>query len=136
MARTPEAVFAYVSDPLKFPEWQRDVVNVVWQDSNRGIGSRFVTERKVPGGRQRYTQEIVELDPPRTWRVKGIEGMLRPNASVLVEPVDDPTRARVTFTLDYEADRLGRVLLPLVERVTPRQSARSYALLKEILESG
>jgi hypothetical protein len=67
--------------------------------------------------------------------VKGIEGMLRPNASVVVEPIDAGARSRVTFTLSYSASGAGRLLVPLVERATPKQANRSYQRLKKILES-
>jgi uncharacterized protein YndB with AHSA1/START domain len=133
--RTPEAVFGYATDPLKFPEWQPDVVSVEWEGPGGRVGSRFVTRRKVPGGIQSYTQEVVEHIPFRSWAVKGVEGMLRPSARVLVEPIHDGAHARATFSLEYEGHGAGRFLVPLVERMTPKQASRSYARLKEILES-
>jgi len=133
--RTPEVVFGYATDPTKFPEWQPDIVSVEWEGAGGLVGSRFTTKRRVPGGVQSYVQEVVEIKPFRSFVVKGIEGMLRPDASVFVEPIDDGLHSRVTFTLTYSASGAGRLLVPLVERATPKQANRSYQRLKEILES-
>ena len=132
--RAPEAVFGYACDPLKFPEWQKDVVRVEWEGTGGRVGSRFSTKRRVPGGAQTYVQEVTQQVPFRTWAVKGVEGMLRPNAGIDVEPIDDGSRSRVTFTLSFSASRVGRLLLPLVERATEKQAQRSYERLKQILE--
>jgi uncharacterized protein YndB with AHSA1/START domain len=134
--RPPEAVYAYATDPTKFPEWQPDVVGVAWEGAGGRVGSRFTTQRKVPGGMQSYTQEVIEQTPFRGWAVKGVAGMLRPNASVTVEPISDGMRSRVTFTLSYEASGAGRLILPFVERATPKLANRSYQRFKEILEAG
>ena len=132
--RVPEAVYGYVTDPLKFAEWQPDVVSVEWEGAGGRVGSRFVTRRRVPGGVQSYVQEVTVFVPFRSWAALGVEGTLRPNASVEVEPIDSGNRSRVTFTLSYGASAAGRLLLPLVERATPRQAGRSYELVKHILE--
>jgi uncharacterized protein YndB with AHSA1/START domain len=135
IARTPEVVFDYATDPTKFPEWQPDVVNVEWEGARRLVGSRFTTKRRVPGGVQSYVQEVTDNRPFQFFAVKGIEGTLRPNATVTVESIDDGQHSRVTFTLSYTASGAGRLLVPLVERATPKQANRSYQRLKEILES-
>jgi len=135
IGRTPEVVFGFATDPTKFPEWQPDIVSVEWEGAGGLVGSRFTTKRRVPGGVQSYVQEVVEIKPFRSFVVKGIEGMLRPDASVFVEPIDDGLHSRVTFTLTYSASGAGRLLVPLVERATPKQANRSYQRLKEILES-
>ena len=45
--RPPDEVFAYASDPLRFPEWQADVLEVHFEgDGGREVGSRFTTTRK------------------------------------------------------------------------------------------
>ena len=132
--RTPEAVYGYATDPLKFPDWQRDVVSVEWEGAGGRVGSRFATKRRVPGGVQAYVQEVTEQVPFRSWAVAGIEGMLRPNARVEIEPIDSGTRSRVTFSLSYASSRAGRLLVPLVERATPKQAQRSYELFKQLME--
>jgi len=132
--RPPEAVFDYATDPTRFPEWQRDVTSVEWEGAGRLVGSRFTTVRRVPGGAQSYVQEVVESVPFRSWAVTGVDGVLRPNARIDIEPIDGGTRSRITFTLSYASSRAGRLLLPLVERATPKQAQRSYETFKTLLE--
>jgi uncharacterized protein YndB with AHSA1/START domain len=96
IARPPDVVFSYATDPTRFAEWQRDVVDVrVEADRPPGVGARFTTIRRVGGAERTMTQEITELDPPRSWAAHGVDGPIRPAASITVEPLDDGARSRV-----------------------------------------
>ena len=137
ITRPPAEVFAYVTDPAQFAEWQDDVVSVRFEGARSPVvGSRFTTTRRIGGVERTMTQEITERIPPRSWAVRGVDGPVRPNASVTVEPLGDGTRSRVTFALDFEAHGIGVPLLPVVRRQTQKQAPRSYRKLKERLEAG
>ena len=137
IARPPGEVFAYATDPSRFPEWQRDVVRVRMEpDGPPGVGSRFITTRRVGGVERTMTQEITELSAPRSWAARGVDGPIRPNATVTVEPLDGGARSRVTFALDFEGHGIGRPLLPAVRRQTQRSAPVSYRNLKQRLERG
>jgi uncharacterized protein YndB with AHSA1/START domain len=130
ISRPPEEVFALVTDPLHFAEWQHDVVSV------RMLGdSRFTTTRRINGAERTMTQEISRNDPPRIWAAQGIDGPIRPHATIAVEPIDDGTQSRVTFTLDFEGHGLGVPLVPLVRRQAQKGAPSSYRNLKKLLES-
>jgi uncharacterized protein YndB with AHSA1/START domain len=129
IARSPEDVFAYATDPLHFPEWQPDVVSV------RMIGdSRFTTTRRITGAERTMTQQITRNDPPLGWAAQGIDGPIRPHATISVEPIEDGRQSRVTFSLDFEGHGLGVPLLPLVRRQAQKGAPISYRNLKEVLE--
>jgi hypothetical protein len=81
------------------------------------------------------TQRITRNDPPGQWAAEGIDGPIRPHATLTVEPVGDGTRSSVTFTLDFEGQGIGVALLPLVRRQAERGAPRSYAELKRLLEA-
>ena len=132
-----QQVFAYMTDPLRFPQWQRDVVAVRMADGVTGApGDRFTTTRWI-GPRQRtMTQEITEIDPPRRWSARGVDGPIRPHATVVIQPLDGGRRSRVTVRLDFEAVGLAAALLPLVRRQASTMGPLSYRNLKETLESG
>jgi uncharacterized protein YndB with AHSA1/START domain len=137
IARPPDQVFAYATDPSRFPEWQRDVVRVhMEQDGPPGVGSRFTTTRRVGGSERTMAQEITECSAPRSWAARGVDGPIRPNATVTVEPLDGGARSRVTFALDFEGHGIGRPLLPAVRRQTQKVTPVSYRNLKERLERG
>jgi uncharacterized protein YndB with AHSA1/START domain len=130
IARPPEEVFAYVTDPSHFAEWQHDVVNVrILADS------RFTTTRRIRGAERTMTQQITRSDPPRSWAARGIDGPIRAHATVTVEPIEDGTRSRVTFALDFKGHGLGVPLVPLVRRQAQNGAPTSYRNLKKLLES-
>lgn len=130
IARPAEEVFAFATDPLHFAEWQHDVVSV------RMLGnSRFSTTRRVGGAERTMTQQITRNDPPHSWAAQGIDGPVRPHATLTVEPIDDGTRSRVTFTLDFEGHGLGIPLVPLVRQQARKGAPTSYQNLKKLLES-
>jgi uncharacterized protein YndB with AHSA1/START domain len=130
IARPPDEVFAYVTDVSRFPEWQRDVVRVRVES-----GGRFTTTRRFARAERTLTQEVTEVDAPRSWAARGIDGPLEVNATVRVEPLDGGTRSRVTFGLDFAGHGLGAALLPLVRRQVGRRAPVSYRNLKERLEA-
>jgi uncharacterized protein YndB with AHSA1/START domain len=81
IARPPEEVFSYVTDPSRFAEWQHDVVSVRMEGGRPpGVGSRFTTTRRIGGTERTMTQEITEIDAPRSWAAHGVDGPIRPNA--------------------------------------------------------
>lgn len=133
----PEGVFAYVTDPSRFPEWQLDVVKVRLDDTGaRGVGSRFTTTRRVGGAERTMTQEIIEIDAPRRWAACSVGGPLRVQANVTVEPLGDSARSRVIFALDFAGRGLGNLLVPAIRKMTAKQAPSSYRNLKQQLESG
>jgi uncharacterized protein YndB with AHSA1/START domain len=138
IARPPEEVYAYVSDPARFAEWQRDVVRVdVEGGGPPGLGARFTTTRRIGRVEQNTTQEITELSPPRSWVCHGVDGPFRPSAGITVEPLGDGTRSRVTIALDFEGRGIGKLLpLDVIRRMAAKGAPRSYRNLKDRLERG
>jgi uncharacterized protein YndB with AHSA1/START domain len=68
IARPIDEVFAYVSDPRRFPEWNSAVRAV------RETGSGYVMERDLPTGRAVNELEIVALDPPAEFAIRTTTG--------------------------------------------------------------
>jgi uncharacterized protein YndB with AHSA1/START domain len=136
IARPPDEVFWYVTDPSRFAEWQDDVVSVRLEGDPSSVGSRFTTTRRIGGVERTMTQEVTEISPPSSWAAHGVDGPIRPNANITVEPLDHSARSRVTFALDFEGHGVGRPLVPVVRRQALKGAPTSYRNLKERLESG
>ena len=136
--RPPDEVFSYVTDPSRFPEWQKDVVSGHMEGGGpQSVGSRFVTTRRIGNTERTMTQEITEINPPRSWAVRGSEGPVRAMAKVTIEPLNEGARSRVTIALDFEGHGIGRLLVPLVVIPQTRKiSPVSNRNLKRRLESG
>ena len=136
ISRRPEEVFAYITDPSHLPEWQESVVRVKTESAPAGGGPRAVVTRRVGPREIDMTTDITDLDPPRSWRVRGVDGPVRGNVKGTIEPLDDGTRSRVTLDLDFEGHGFGKLLVPLVvRRQAQRELPMNVQKLKERLES-
>jgi uncharacterized protein YndB with AHSA1/START domain len=138
ISRRPEEVFSYVTDPSRLPEWQESVVSVRRKESGPiTVGSRAVMTRRIGRRERAMTAELVELNPPRSWAVRGVDGPVRGNVKGTIEPLEDGGRSRVTIELDFEGHGIGKLLVPLVvRRQAQKEVPRNQQKLKERLESG
>ena len=135
--RRPEEVFAYLDDVERHGEWQQQIVAVEPQgDQPMGVGKRVRETRRVPGGDRSMTYEITKYDPPRQSSFRVLDGPVRGVGTIVVEPVDDGSRSKVTFTIDFEGHGLGgRVLVPLAKSQARKQIPQDQARMKDLLES-
>jgi uncharacterized protein YndB with AHSA1/START domain len=136
VARPPDEVFAYLTDPARLCEWQRGVVSGQMVGGRApAAGSRFTTTTRIGGAQQTTTLEITEFDPPARWSVRGVDGPVRVIATATVEPAAGTAGSRVTLTLEFEGHGPGKLLVPLVVRPQAAHEApRSCRRLKERLE--
>ena len=139
IGRPAAEVFAYATDPARFSEWQKGVVDGHMDGPADGtqtpaVGARCVTTRRIGGASRRSTSELVHIDPPRGWGVRGTDGPIRAAVDVLVEPVTD-SRSRLTISVDFTGHGVGKVLVPLVvRREAAKEMPTNLATLKERLE--
>lgn len=121
ISRSPEDVFAYVTQPSNLPKWQESAIGIDHDGTPVHKGSRVVVTRQAGPRKMDMTVEFAELDPPRRWVIRGVDGPVRGNAKGTVEPLDNGQRSRVTIDLDFDGHGIGKVLVPLIVR---RQAAR------------
>jgi ribosome-associated toxin RatA of RatAB toxin-antitoxin module len=135
--RTPEDVFAYVTDPTRFPEWQDAVVSARVLDSDPiKQGSKISLTRRMGKREQTMTSELTEYNPPRSYAFRVTDGPVRALGKGRFEPLDDGARTRFTFELDFEGHGIGKVLVPLiVRRQAAKELPQSHTNLKTRLES-
>jgi hypothetical protein len=82
------------------------------------------------------TAEVAELNPPRSWAIRGVDGPVRGTMNGTIEPIEDGTSSRVTMALDFEGHGIGKLLIPLVVRRQARsEMPRSQQRLKKRLEA-
>jgi uncharacterized protein YndB with AHSA1/START domain len=135
--RPPDEVFSYITDPARFAEWQYDVVSVRLDNGRPpSVGSRFTTIRRIGRTERTMTQEITEINPPRSWAAHGVAGPIRPNAKITVEPLNDNTRSHVTIALDFKGHGIGVPLVPVIRQIAAKGAPTSYQNLKIRLENG
>jgi uncharacterized protein YndB with AHSA1/START domain len=136
IARRPEDVFSYMTDPARLPEWQESLVSARAEDGGPpAVGSKVMQTRRVGRGERTVTMEVTEISPPRSWASRGIDGPVRPIVRGTIDPLDDGERSRVTMELDFEGHGIGKLLVPLlVRREAKAELPRNAQHLKERLE--
>ncbi len=133
--RSAADVFAYATDPTRFPEWQKGVIDGHLDGPGTpSVGDKCLTTRRIGFVNRPVTAELAHLDPPRTWGVHGIDGPIRAHVDVTVEPLT-ATRSRLTITIDFQGHGIGKLLVPLVvEREARKEMPANLSTLKERLE--
>jgi len=138
--RPAAEVFAYATDPARFSEWQKGVVDGHMDgpdngSQSRAVGAKCVTTRRIGGTNRPSTAELVHIDPPKTWAVRGIDGPVRAAVDVLVEPVTD-SRSRLTISVDFTGRGIGKILVPLmIRREARKEMPDNMAALKQRMEA-
>ena len=141
ISRPAAEVFVYATDPTRFREWQKGVVNGHMDSLADGthtpaVGARCVTTRRIGGASRPSTSELVHIDPPRTWGVRGTDGPIRAAVDVLVEPLTG-SRSRLTISVDFTGRGIGKILVPLtVRREARKEMPGNMAALKQRMEAG
>jgi uncharacterized protein YndB with AHSA1/START domain len=139
--RPAAEVFAYATDPARFSEWQKGVVDGHMDGPAGGtgtpaVGARCVTMRRIGGASRPSTSELVHIDPPRAWGVRGTDGPIRALVDVLVEPLAG-SRSRLTISVDFTGHGIGKILVPLiVRREARKEMPANMAALKHKMEAG
>jgi hypothetical protein len=139
IGRPAAEVFAYATDPTRFKKWQKGVVDGHMDgaaDGTPALGAKCVTTRRIGGASRPSTSELVQIDPPRAWGVRGTDGPIRAAVDVLVQPVTD-SRSRLTISVDFTGHGIGKILVPLmVRREARKEMPDNIAALKRLIEEG
>src|ERR1700761_1790096 len=139
--RPAAEVFTYATDPARFSQWQKGVVDGHMDGPADGaqtlaVGAKCVTTRRIGGANRPSTSELTHIDPPRAWGVRGIDGPIRAAVEVLVEPVTG-SRSRLTISVDFTGHGIGKILVPLmVRRQARKEMPANMAALKQNMEAG
>jgi len=129
-------VFAYITDPTRFNEWQKGVVDGHLDTPDApAVGTRCFTTRRIGGANRASISELTHIEPPRRWGVRGIDGPIRAIVDLNVESLSEH-KSRLTIALDFEGHGIGKLLVPLVVRREARQEMpTNLSTLKSRLES-
>jgi hypothetical protein len=134
--RPADEVFAYAIDPTRFHEWQDGVV--AGRMDGQGlpqVGHHCVTTRRIGGDERASTSEVVRIDPPHAWSVRGIDGPIRASVDLDVESLTED-RSRLTIRVDFQGHGIGKVLVPLmVQRQAAKEMPANVRELKARLEN-
>ena len=138
ISRRPEEVFSYATDFSSFSDWQRRVVRARQQgDAPLAVGSTAAVIRRVGPRELMTTEEITQLNPPRTWEVRGAGSIpVVAIAKGTIKPLDGGARSLLTIALEFEGHGIGKLLVPIIRGQSRKQLPRDEERLKALLECG
>src|SRR3954453_22488250 len=128
IARPPEEVFAFVTDPAKLSVWQDAEEVQQLTDGPVQAGTRFREVHKVMGRRRVELTEVVECDPGRVFHIRVLEGPPVDGRWEFAPTPGGGTRVRLT-PLPHPSGR-ARTPNHALERMTAPASRRFHRRLK------
>jgi hypothetical protein len=130
IARSPEDVFDYCSDPTNEPEWNVKMKGVEKvTDGPLGIGTRYRMEF-VSG--PPVTSECVRLERPNVWELFGGSRVMRSGWRGRVLP--SPAGAHLVLRMEIELRGLLALATPVLRRRMRPELDRDIATIKATLE--
>ena len=127
IARTPEDVFAYLTDVSNLPLWQSGV------RSAHREGAQIHESRHMLGRELHTTLEIEEEDPPRVFSIRAVDGPVPFAVRHELEPSGAGTR--LTVIGEGDAGMLPGFAAGIMARRAEKQFRKDFERLKRLLES-
>jgi uncharacterized protein YndB with AHSA1/START domain len=138
IGRHPEAVWALVSDPMRWPEWVDEFEEVVPQ-ADGPVGEGSVFRYTVRPGHRSATIEIVEWEPGHRFAWDGPPlpwhgGSARPRGFMEVTTAGE---GHTRLVSRYQPELFGTMALlrPYLRRWLRRQRLKDAKRLKALLET-
>ena len=135
IARTPQEVAAFASDPDHVPLWYANISSVEWKTERPvRIGSRIRFVAHFLGRKLAYTYEVVDLVPGRRFVMRTAEGPFPMETSYAWEPNKD---GGTVMTLRNRGTPTGFSVwvAPFMAIAGRSANRKDLAQLKEVLES-
>ncbi len=130
--RPSDAVFAFVTDLARTPEW-RTTIRTIDPPAELGVGAPFTGTTRLLGRTWHWTLVVTEFDPPHRFAYRVTDGVATPTVEYLVEPRGTMTRFTMSGHID-EMNLVARLLKPLALRALRRETRAHLKQLKTLLE--
>jgi len=132
--RPPEAVFAYVRDGEKCPEWRPGVLDIKRRSGDGGVGTVYSQGVAGPMGRRIAADyEVTVSEPNHLLEFQTIAGPARPHGRFEIAP--DGGGSRLTFGLDATMQGLAALFMRGMVQKTMDSEVRTIERMKTILEA-
>lgn len=132
--RSPQDVFAYVTNPNNAPQWMAGVQDVGWtSDDHDDIGSTWKVTTKFLGRTIEAELERTSFDPPHHVSSKVINGPIPYESTIKLEAQDNGTL--LTFAGQVEFGSFFKLAEGLVGQQLKKNQDSDLAALKLLLET-
>jgi len=131
--RPPAAVFAYVLDGEKCPEWRTHVMDIKRISGDGGVGTMYSQGVRGPMGRRIAADyRVTVCEPNRLMEFETLTGPVRPHGRF--EVVADGDGSRMTLSLASDMKGLVALLLGRTVKRTMDTEVHAIERMKTILE--
>jgi uncharacterized protein YndB with AHSA1/START domain len=128
----PDAVFAYLSDLDRLPEWQAGIVDARrTSDGPLGVGSTASVTRELMGQRVVAPLTVTAYDPPRRLGIGSEVSGVRAAATLDLEPAADGTATSLRFVMEVRASGFTSFMEPMIARAAGGDIEASLARLAD-----
>jgi len=128
IARSPEDVYAYLTDVANLPRWQSGVHGA------RREGSQIHESRHMLGRELHTTLEIEAEEPPRLFTLRAVNSPVPFSVRHELEPSGDGTK--LTVVGEGDPGMLPGFAAGVMARRAEKQFRKDFERLKKLLESG
>jgi uncharacterized membrane protein len=131
--RPIDAVFAFVADGEKCPQWCSGILDIR-KVYGEGLGAKYAQGVSGPMGRRVAADyEITVYEPGKRIEFQTVAGPVRPHGRYDFEPVDGATR--LTFSLEADVSGLRKLFMGSMVQRTMDGEVAALAKLKHVLEA-
>lgn len=135
IARPPEEVFDFITNPAKIPIWDASVMAAEQIGSDPvGLGIRTRGTSKIMGRQFDWITEQTVFEPPTRSVLSSVEGQLTFTVTSTLEPAEGGTR--LTYRIDADPGLggvFGRLADPFIEKAQARTVRANLDTLAELL---
>ena len=133
IARSPEDVFAFITDVSRLPEWQSSAESATLEGELR-TGARIRERRKFVGRDVKTELEVTAYEPPRRFDVRSRGGPVSYEIRHTLELT--PNGTRLQAAVDVNVGAMMRVAAQGPLKLAEREFRSDFERLKELLETG
>ncbi|MDX6487053.1 MAG: hypothetical protein QOF43_2206 [Gaiellaceae bacterium] len=131
IARTPEEVFAYLTDVSNLPHWQSGVHSASLE-GELGAGAHINESRHMLGRELHTSLAIEEYEPPRLFTLRALDSPVPFTVRHELEPSGTGTKLSVVG--EGDAGMLPGFAAGIMARRAEKQFRKDFERLKRLLE--
>ena len=133
--RPPQEVWPYISNPVKYSQWQSGADSAEWTSVGPpGVGSTTREVGKILGRKMEGTVQITAWDPPNVLGRKSVGGPIRFEITIKLEPKDEGTQ--LNAHVQGELGGFLKIAEGLAGKQIEKQTEADFEALKLLLEAG
>jgi uncharacterized membrane protein len=131
---SPHDVYKYVADLRNLPLWQESVERVALTATTVEVGTLLTETHTGEAASSAYV--VTDCEPDERLVLVGVEGAVRPEHALHLEPILEGRSTRVEYAVDYEADGLSKVTAARAKHRARAELRADLEHLKHEIEAG